>query len=206
MTDAARTIALSTEEYQRILDLFQGPLVRFVRSLVGSGEEVYDIVQDVFVDAWRALQREARPFVADGNERDIRKWLYHAAYCHAVSMLRHRSVVAWESLDIFESADLAEGHAPAPFEEQVTEREALRAALATLEPADVACLQLRVVEDLTSVEIARILEITPDAARKRLSRAMHRLRAAYFARDHDAGNNADDQANTRAKGQERTRP
>jgi DNA-directed RNA polymerase specialized sigma24 family protein len=143
------------------------------------------------------MKREARPFVAGGDDGAIRNWLYHAAYCDAVSVLRHRSVIAWESLDIFESADAAERHTPAPFEEQVTEREALRAALATLEPADLACLHLGVVEDFTSVEMARILDITPDAARKRLSRAMHRLRAAYFARD-----DADDSANPR----ERTRP
>jgi RNA polymerase sigma factor (sigma-70 family) len=206
MVEPDSCMALSTEAYQRILDHFEGPLFRFVRGLVGSGEEVYDIVQDVFVDAWRAMQREARPFVAGADDGAIRKWLYHAAYCHAVSVLRHRDVIAWESLDIFESSDAAEGHAPAPFEEQVTEREALRAALATLEPADVACLQLRVVEGFTSVEMARILDITPDAARKRLSRAMQRLRAAYFARDDDADDSADDQANANANGQERTRP
>jgi DNA-directed RNA polymerase specialized sigma24 family protein len=147
-------IALSTEEYQRILDHFQWPLFRFVRGLVG-GEEVSDIVQDVFVDAWRAMKRGAQPFVVGGDDGAIRNWLYHAAYCDVVSVLRHRGVIAWESLDIFESADAAEAHTPAaPFEEQVTEREALRAALATLEPADVACLQLGVVEDFTSVEMA----------------------------------------------------
>jgi RNA polymerase sigma-70 factor (ECF subfamily) len=195
MVEPVPCVALSIEEYQRILDRFQGPLLRFVRGLVGSGEEASDIVQDVFVDAWRAMKREAHPFVTGGDERAIRNWLYHAAYCDAVSVLRRRSVITWESLDLFESTDATERHAPAPFEEQVSEREAVRAALATLEPADVACLQIGVVEDFTSVEMARILDITPDAARKRLSRAMHRLRAAYFARD-GAGNQANAQERT----------
>jgi RNA polymerase sigma-70 factor (ECF subfamily) len=198
MIEPAPSNTLSTQEYQRILHHFQGPLFRFARGLVGSSEEAYDIVQDVFVDAWRVMQRGARPFVAGGHDGAIRNWLYHAAYCDAVSVLRHRGVIAWESLDRAEEADAAERHASAPFEEQVSERAALRAALATLEPADVACLHLGVVEDFTAVEMARILDITPVAARKRLSRAMQRLRAAYFAGDDDAADHP--------HAQERTRP
>ncbi len=177
------SIALSTEAYQRIMDRFQRPLIHFVRGLVGSGEEVYDILQDVFVDAWRAVKREAFPFTIQGDDRAIRNWLYRAAYCNAVSVLRHRGVILWESLDVVDDSESIERRASAPFEERVGEAEALGAALATLEPADVACLRLGVIEDFTSVEIARILDISPDAARKRLSRAMHRLRAAYFARE-----------------------
>jgi RNA polymerase sigma-70 factor (ECF subfamily) len=132
MIESAPSNTLSTEEYQRILDHFQGPLFRFVRGLVGSGEEAYDIVQDVFVDAWRAMKRGARPFVAGGHDGAIRNWLYHAAYYDAVSVLRHRGVIAWESLDRAEAADAAARQATAPFEEQVSEREAQRLALATL--------------------------------------------------------------------------
>jgi RNA polymerase sigma-70 factor (ECF subfamily) len=178
----APSIALNTEGYQRILDTFQGSLILFVRGLVGGGEEVYDILQDVFVDAWRAVKREAFPFTTQGDDRAIRNWLYHAAYCKAVSVLRHRGVIAWESLEVI-GVESIERQASTSFEERVGEAEALGAALATLEPADVACLRLGVVEDFTSVEIARILDITPDAARKRLSRAMQRLRAAYFTRE-----------------------
>jgi RNA polymerase sigma factor (sigma-70 family) len=63
------------------------------------------------------------------------------------------------------------------------EEDSLRTALQTLDPPDIACLLLRVVEGCSSVEIAQILDIAPDAARKRLSRAMRRLRAAYFAQE-----------------------
>jgi RNA polymerase sigma factor (sigma-70 family) len=183
MVDSASSIALSTEAYQRILDTFQRPLTHFVRGLVGNSEEVSDILQDVFVDAWRAVTREAFPFTTHGDERAIRNWLYHAAYCRAVSVLRHRGIIAWESFDVINEAERIERQVSPPFEERVGEADALGAALATLEPADVICLRLGVIEDFTSVEIARVLDISPDAARKRLSRAMHRLRAAYFSRE-----------------------
>ncbi len=63
----------------------------------------------------------------------------------------------------------------------MVEGEALRAALSTLSLEDAACVRFGVLEDWTSIEIAQVLEITPDAARKRLSRAMRRLRIAYSA-------------------------
>ena len=186
MPQDATSLTLTPDAFGLILDQFQVPLARFVRSLIGNGEDARDVVQEVFVDAWRAAQRMAAPFIAGGDERARRNWLYHAAYCDAVSVLRHRSAIRWESLDIFDVGDATPRDMSAPFEERVAEGAALRAALATLEPADVACLRLSVVEGFTSVELAQILEIAPDAARKRLSRAMQRLRAAYFAQDDHA--------------------
>jgi DNA-directed RNA polymerase specialized sigma24 family protein len=54
--------------------------------------------------------------------------------------------------------------------------------LDALDPHDVACLLLSVVQGFTAAEVAAILQITPAAAKKRLTRAKQRLRAAYFAR------------------------
>lgn len=183
---ATLPLALSIEAYNGILDRFQGALLRFVRSLVGNGEDARDLVQDVFVDAWRATQRQTPPFTAQANEPAVRNWLFHAAYCNAVSLLRHRGVITWESLAMYDNVDDDEPAGPAGFEERIVEGVALRAALATLEAPDLACLRLKIIEGFSSVEIAEILEIAPHAARKRLSRAMQRLRANYFAQQPDA--------------------
>jgi RNA polymerase sigma-70 factor (ECF subfamily) len=180
------SVGLTTEAFQTILDRFQGSLIRFVHHLTHSGEDAHDLVQDVFVDAWRATQRQASPFIAGADERAVRNWLFRAAYCNAISALRHRGVIVWESLAMFDAADAHEPPAPDSFEDQVIEGEALRAALAALEPPDVACLRLSVIEGFSAVEIAQILEIAPAAARKRLSRAMQRLRATYLTQEADA--------------------
>ena len=116
------------------------------------------------------------------TKNEARKWLFHAAYCRAVSNLRHRGVIAWESLDATLSPQSAE-QSESPFENRIVDAEVVRAAFAELESADAVCLMLSVVQGFTSVEIAQIFGITPEAARKRLSRAMQRLRAAYFAQD-----------------------
>ncbi|HEV2239265.1 MAG TPA: sigma-70 family RNA polymerase sigma factor [Ktedonobacterales bacterium] len=186
---APSLVALSVEAFNDILARFQGALVRFVRGLVGNGEDARDLVQDVFVDAWRATQRRAPPFTTAADERAVRNWLFHAAYCNAVSALRHRGVIVWESLAMYDSAD-DEPAGPAGFEERIVEGAALRAALATLEAPDLACLRLKIIEGFSAVEIGGILEIAPHAARKRLSRAMQRLRASYFAQQVTPGSGA----------------
>jgi RNA polymerase sigma-70 factor (ECF subfamily) len=190
LAEPALSIALSVEAFNGLLAQFQGPLVRFVRSLVGNSEDARDLVQDAFVDAWRTAQRQVPPFVSGMDERAVRNWLFHAAYCNAISVLRRRSVITWESLTMHDEADLSEPAGDGGFEERIVEGAALRTALATLETADLSCLRLRIIDGFTTVEIADVLEIAPSAARKRLSRAMRRLRASYLAQQgvHGSGN------------------
>jgi RNA polymerase sigma factor (sigma-70 family) len=114
------------------------------------------------------------------NDADMRKWLFHAAYCKAASNLRHRRVIAWEALDTALPPQPMEWGG-SRFENSVADAEEVRTALAELEPGDAACLTLGVVQGFTSVEIAHILDITPEAARKRLSRALQRLRRLFRA-------------------------
>jgi RNA polymerase sigma-70 factor, ECF subfamily len=161
----------------------QRPLFRFVRNLLGETEQAQDVVQDIFIDAWQRSQRGVAPFTADADEADMRRWLFHAAYHRAVSVLRRRRVIVWESLDAIHPPEPDHYYAPEAFEDRVVEGEVLRAALAALSPQDAACLLLNAVHGFSSAEIADILGIAPEASKKRLSRAKQRLRNAYFAHD-----------------------
>lgn len=180
----------------QILSQIQWALYDFARGLAGEPELAREIVQGVFVDAWRAVKAGAPPFAGDLDEAGIRKWLFHVAYCRAAAIMRRRYVIAWESLDAADAADVssAQWHDPVPFEDRVAEAELLREALLSLGPRDAACFLLSAVQGFTSAEIAQIVEIAPEAARKRLTRAKQRLRAAYIAAAHDT------------RQQERTRP
>ena len=62
-------------------------------------------------------------------------------------------------------------------------RQAVRAALAVLTPADAACLLLMVVQGFTAMETAQVIGATPQAVAKRFARAKQRLRAAYLAQN-----------------------
>jgi RNA polymerase sigma-70 factor (ECF subfamily) len=161
----------------------QQALRGFVRGLTGDTEQARDITQDVFMVAWRAAKEGAPPFTANGDERAIRRWLYCVAYRRAISVQRHERVLSIESLDQERTSHRERLTTPGSFDERIVERDALTRALADLETADAACLLLNVVQGFTAREIAAMLEISPDAAKKRLTRAKQRLRDAYFARE-----------------------
>jgi RNA polymerase sigma factor (sigma-70 family) len=154
-----------------------------VRGLVGDAEAARDIAQDVFVDAWRATTQGTPPFAEESDSAGIRRWLFHAAYCEAVSLLRHRAVIAWQPLDAASGPASNQSSEPTRFEVRVVEGDALRSALDSLASDEAAALLLHIVHGFTSAEISAVLEIAPTAVRKRLSRAMQRLRAAYFAQE-----------------------
>lgn len=178
--------------FTQLLDQTQWAVYDFARGLVGEAEGAHDIVQDVFVDAWRALQRHAAPFGGERSDAEVRKWLFHVTYCRAVSILRHRRVITWEPLSMDDALGPDLSHEQMALEDRVAEAEVLRAALRSLGPQDAACLLLSVVQGFTSSEIAHIVDISPEAAKKRLTRAKQRLRTAYFAQH--------------AQSQERTHP
>lgn len=176
VTDHARAAA-----FDALMARTQGALLNFARGLVGEPELARDIVQDAFVDAWRAAIAQAPPFAPPADETGMRRWLFTVTYRHALKVRARRKIVAWESLDVASAAPRVLPDVSARFEDRVAEAEALRAALATLDPQDTACFLLQAVYGFSTAEIATIVGLLPDAARKRLSRAKQRLRAAYDA-------------------------
>lgn len=159
----------------------QGALYSFARNLIGDAEEAHDIVQEAFADAWRTALRQQPPFTAHSSETDARRWLFHVTYQRAVSLRRRRGVLAWESLDFADPPEPLESAQSLPFDERLVEGDALRGALAHLNMDEVACIVLKVLQGFTLVEIARMLDLTPVAARQRFSRAMRKLRTVYLA-------------------------
>src|SRR5262249_45207966 len=174
----------------------QGALHRFVCRLVDDVEQARDIVQEVFVEAFRATQRQAPPFVSASGPDDpgIRRWLFLVASHRAISFARHRRLIGWGSLELLHPLEADQFCEPVPFEDQIAEGEVLRTALARLAPEDAALVWLKEVEGFTIAESVKILalDISLEAAKKRFQRASERLRTAYFAQDAQ-----------RAEGQER---
>jgi RNA polymerase sigma-70 factor (ECF subfamily) len=193
MGEQSHRAPLPAAAFAELLQTTQRAVHAFVRPLVGNSDDAHDVVQDVYVQAWRLARQGTLPFACDPRTPDgldqtgMRRWVFTVAYRQAITLLRHRRLIPWESLDDAEEELVALvpiGHqAAAPFEEQIVEGAVLQAALARLKPADTACLLLDIVYGFSTVEIAQILDIAPEAARKRLSRALERLRVAYFAQE-----------------------
>jgi RNA polymerase sigma-70 factor, ECF subfamily len=189
---------LSLAAFSATVDRWQAALSAFLQGLLGDAEQARDLTQDSFHDAWRATQALAPPWNSAHDDDERRRWLFHAAYCRAISHLRRRKVIRWVSLDwagvaLREDDGLAGGAAPdeiaaaGSFEQRVVEAEALRAALARLRPDDAACLLLRVAQGFSAAEVAAMLGITTEAVAQRLSRARRRLRAIFLAQNPPEG-------------------
>jgi RNA polymerase sigma-70 factor (ECF subfamily) len=213
--DAASALAvpLSLAAFSATVDQRQAALFAFLHGLLGDAEQARDLTQDTFHDAWRATQAISPPWTLAHDDDERRRWLFHTAYCRAISQLRRRKVIRWASLDWHgpaergaDDADAATSAIPASlaeggaaFEERIVEGAALRAALSRLHPDDVACLLLRVAHGFSTAEAAEAMRTTTEAVAQRLSRARRRLRAVYLEQNPPEG--ASDGAHSGAHGE-----
>lgn len=182
MHDRSRAIShLSHEQFTQLVDCHQHALHAYLAGMIGHPEQAFDLVQETFVDAWRAACNGSPPFTPGAENGEVRRWLFRVASNNAISLLRRRKLIHWESLEYLDETllDATDG-----FEEQVVESEALQAALAQLAPRDVACLLLRVVHGFSAQEAGLILDTSPENIHNRLARAKRRLRAAYVSQKH----------------------
>ena len=121
-----------------------------------------DAVQSAWLVAWRKL----------GSLRDpdrVRPWLLSVTANEARQILRRRHGPAMEI-----RVDVA-GDARSDPSDRV-ERLDLRRALARLSPDDRTLLAMHYAADLGSDELGAAVGVSPSAARKRLSRAIDRLK------------------------------
>lgn len=162
-----RASLLSFAEFTSLVERHERELLGFLRSLVQQPEQASDLLQETFSDAWWAAKRGQPPLVPGVAAAEVRRWLFHAAYCQAMSALRRHRLIRWESLDTPGVGSL----------------EVLSSPLAQLSTKDVTCLVLHVVEEFTAAETAQIMGDSPQAIAKRITRAKQRLLTAYVAQD-----------------------
>ena len=132
--------------------------------------DVDDAVARVFGMAWRKVDE-----IPPGDA--TLPWLYRIASYEVSTMQRSaRRFVALKSK--LNGLGTAPQQAPEVQVVQNAEQEAVLRALATLSDAGREVILLRSYEGLPSGAIAEVLGCSPQAARKRLSRALRRLRKA----------------------------
>lgn len=155
-------------------------IVRLAVRVLGEREIALDVAQEVFVKAWRALER------FEGNSR-FSTWLTRIAINQCRNELRKRGTVKHtqpSSLhDPMPGTDQPRDRAVAastPEPRMLLEgdetRRALRDALAALPPEAREVLVLKEVEAMSYEGIAEVLEVPVGTVRSRLHRARMQLR------------------------------
>src|SRR3954454_12892170 len=141
-----------------------GPLTRRLTRMVGDRESAEDLRQETLARAWRRAPRAAQPPV-------LRAWLHRTATNLALDELRRRRRREHVPLH----AGLAEppGSAGGPRDPR------LREALGRLTAHQRLVLLLRFEAGLSLREVGELLDLSEDAARKRVARARSVFLEAY---------------------------
>jgi RNA polymerase sigma-70 factor (ECF subfamily) len=160
---------------------YESRLLAYLTNMLGDPELARDVAQETFLAAYRALPRWHPPEGA--TEHPLSPWLYRIATNRALSLLRESRRPASACHAPFEHAHdpPSEALISASFEDRSIARALLREALRQLSDEDAACLVLHFVSGERYSEIAARLNITAEAVRKRVARALVALRAAYTA-------------------------
>jgi RNA polymerase sigma factor (sigma-70 family) len=160
----------ATERRRRFDDLFASyaaDVVAYCGWRAASPSDAQDAVAEVFLTAWRRLDR-----VPDGD--GARVWLYATARRVIANQRRssRRRAALQERLTLI--APSAHGA-----DSSAGEEELVHEALRRLGPRDREVLLLAEWEDLSPAQIARVLGCLTVTARGRLHRARRRFRAVF---------------------------
>jgi RNA polymerase sigma factor (sigma-70 family) len=163
--------------FEMIVDRYQGRLLGFCRQMLGSTEDAEDVLQEVFVNAYRAM-------LADEREINLRPWLYRIARNRCLNLLRKPTADAQESMDmvpVVEAATTAE---------KVSNREEFRQLLTDvgkLPETQRSALLLREMDAMSYEEIAAAMETSVPSVKSLLVRARISLAEASQARQLTCG-------------------
>ena len=158
--------------FETIVDRYQGRLLGFCRQMLGSTEDAEDVLQEVFVNAYKAM-------LADEREINLRPWLYRIARNRCLNYLRKPKADAQESMDMVPEVDAASTA------EKVHNREEFRQILSDvnkLPETQRAALLLREMDALSYEEIAAAMDTTVPSVKSLLVRARISLAEASQAR------------------------
>jgi RNA polymerase sigma factor (sigma-70 family) len=163
--------------FETIVDRYQGRLLGFCRQMLGSTEDAEDVLQEVFVNAYRAM-------LADEREINLRPWLYRIARNRCLNHLRKPTADAQESMDLVPTVEAASTA------EKVHNREEFRQLLADvgkLPETQRSALLLREMDAMSYEEIAQAMETSVPSVKSLLVRARISLAEASQARQLTCG-------------------
>jgi RNA polymerase sigma factor (sigma-70 family) len=163
--------------FETIVDRYQGRLLGFCRQMLGSTEDAEDVLQEVFVNAYRAM-------LADDREINLRPWLYRIARNRCLNHLRKPTADPQESMDLVPMVEAASTA------EKVHNREEFRQLLSDvgkLPETQRSALLLREMDAMSYEEIAQAMETSVPSIKSLLVRARISLAEASQARQLTCG-------------------
>jgi RNA polymerase sigma-70 factor (ECF subfamily) len=199
---------VNVADFEAIFLRYQTPITNFIYHLLGNREQAYDLAQDVFVKAYKALL--GGTVVQSGA---LSAWLYRIATNTTTDTLRRKRIISWLPLSLFNEdrgigagvvsesgntsaegfpliADEARSNSGSSlyerntydggrFESRVADREIVERVFRQLPQKYAVCLWLYENDGLSCAEIGQVLNISSSAVKMRLMRAREQFIGLY---------------------------
>jgi RNA polymerase sigma-70 factor (ECF subfamily) len=156
------------EAVRELYRRYAGAVLTVARAYVSDAGAAEEVVQQTFLNAWRAAARL-------GSGRPVSPWLYQIARRCAVDAIRRD---ARQSASFRGDPTVPAADDPATEFERSWQGFEVRRALDALPPAERDTVRLAHVEGLTHAEIAGRLDVPIGTVKSRLGRAYRRLETA----------------------------
>jgi len=161
------------ERYSEIVDRYQKKLFVYIYRLIGNREEAEDLLQDVFVKAYKNLN-------SYDTSRKFSSWIYRIAHNESVNYIKRKSLkkfISWETIvstkDKLDSSSEEEGADKAWIRKEVSKE--VNEAIGKLPFKYKQVLTLRYYSDQSYEEIAEILGRPVNTVGTLINRAKKKL-------------------------------
>lgn len=183
--------------FAEIYQHFERPIYSLIYRLMGNSEDAFDITQDVFVKAFKALARTS-------PDLNLSAWLHRIASNTCLDVLRRRKIVRWLPWDPTEHANITPAAESDEPEYRVMGQETrlqVQAVLNQMNERYRLCLVLREYQELSCEEIADVLGTSRQAVKSMLFRARGQFREIYEKQQVAHLNSSNSSSNTLTSGQ-----
>lgn len=166
---AARCRAGDADAFEELYRQHARRLYSLVVRMIGSAQDAEDLLQEVFLQAYRKLP-------GFRGESTLGTWLYRLTMNHCLDHLRGRQAKMSRATASIDEESVDEPAAPDPVVPSAISRMDLERAIEALPPGSKAAFLLHDVEGFEHQEIAAILGISEGTSKSQVHKARMKLR------------------------------
>lgn len=160
------------DAFAPLIERYKLLVYRLIYRMVGNRDDTEDLVQEVFIKAYRNMHRFK-------NGMPFYPWLARIATNHTINFLKREPRNRIDPLETVEGSLVGNRDDPVDMTRLKTLKERITEAMNRL-PCDYrTVLVLRVEQELSYAEIGKTLRIPPGTVMSRLARARQRLREIF---------------------------
>jgi RNA polymerase sigma-70 factor (ECF subfamily) len=150
--------------FEDLIAIMERPLLYYAASLTGNQDSALDVLQEVWIRAFRGIRKLKDP-------GSLRSWLY--AITHGIAVDRIRKSSAREQAEKTHFEDFQEAEEPSFANEDAT---AIHQALSEISLRHREVLVLHFLEDLSLAEIAKIVGCSEGTVKSRIHYAKQAMK------------------------------